>query len=160
MYEHNFRVCFCFWRRFWTKKPDPPEDVKNMFDEYSENGTMNIEQLKRFLEEIQGEKSDMRAQTIFKNLKHPNTFQNRGLCLEDFFQYLLGDLNLALLPPHQVISLSSLYFSEHHSETKLKGFAWEFVFKKFFIFKSRLNLFHSFNFVSIGFKIFNLIHIV
>lgn len=73
-----------------------------MFDQYSENGTMNIDQLQMFLEEIQGEESDIKAQAIFNNLRHLNIFQRRGLRLEDFFRYLLGDLNLAFSPSQGV----------------------------------------------------------
>lgn len=110
MYKHSFRVCFCFRRRFRTNIAEAPKDVRTMFDKYSENGTMNIDHLQRFLEEIQGEASGTKAQDIFNNLKHLSIFQRRGLRLEDFFRYLLGDLNLAFSPSHGVISLSSLYF--------------------------------------------------
>lgn len=135
MYKQSFRVCFCFRRRFRTNVAEAPEDVKMMFEKYSENGIMNIDQLQMFLEENQGEGSDIKAQAIFNSLKHLNIFQRRGLRLEDFFRYLLGDLNLAFSPSQGVISLSSLYFSdqsticaiqchtilklEHHPEIKI-----------------------------------------
>lgn len=121
MYKHSFRVCFCFRRRFRTNVAQAPEDVKMMFDQYSENGTMNIDQLQMFLEEIQGEESDIKAQAIFNNLRHLNIFQRRGLRLEDFFRYLLGDLNLAFSPSQGVYQdmrapLSHYYiFTGHNS---------------------------------------------
>lgn len=110
MYKQSFRVCFCFRRRFRTNVAEAPEDVEMMFRKYSENGIMNIDHLQRFLEEIQGESSDTKAQAIFNNLKHLGIFQRRGLRLEDFFRYLFGDLNLAFSPSQRVIYLSSLYF--------------------------------------------------
>ncbi|XP_022964953.1 phosphoinositide phospholipase C 2-like [Cucurbita moschata] len=121
MYKHSFRVCFCFRRRFRTNVAEAPEDVKRVFDQYSENGTMNIDQLQMFLEEVQGEESEMKAHAIFDNLKHLNIFQRRGLRLEDFFQYLLGDLNLAFSPSQGVYQdmrapLSHYYiFTGHNS---------------------------------------------
>ncbi|XP_038894759.1 phosphoinositide phospholipase C 2-like [Benincasa hispida] len=121
MYKHSFRVCFCFRRRFRTNVAEAPEDVKMMFNQYSENGIMNIDQLRMFLEEIQGEESDIKAQAIFNNLKHLNIFQRRGLHLEDFFRYLLGDLNLAFSPSQGVYQdmrapLSHYYiFTGHNS---------------------------------------------
>ncbi|KAG6607309.1 Phosphoinositide phospholipase C 2, partial [Cucurbita argyrosperma subsp. sororia] len=98
MSKHGFRVCFFFSRRFRTNAAEAPEDVKMMFNKYSKHGTMNIDQLRTFLEEIQGETSETKAEDIFNSLKHLNIFQRRGLYLEDFFRYLLGDLNLAF--PH------------------------------------------------------------
>ena len=121
--KHSFKVCFFFRRRFRANVSEAPEDVKMMFDEYSENGTMNIEQLQKFLKDVQGE-GRKKAQAIFNNFKHLNFFQRRGLHLEEFFSYLLDqDLNHALSPSHGVLSLSSLYFSNqsticamsHHS---------------------------------------------
>ncbi|XP_022150956.1 phosphoinositide phospholipase C 2-like isoform X2 [Momordica charantia] len=121
MYKQSFRVCFCFRRRFRTNVAEAPEDVEMMFRKYSENGIMNIDHLQRFLEEIQGESSDTKAQAIFNNLKHLGIFQRRGLRLEDFFRYLFGDLNLAFSPSQGVYQdmgapLSHYYiFTGHNS---------------------------------------------
>lgn len=73
MYKHSFKVCFFFSRRFRTNVAEAPEDVKRMFDKYSENGIMNIEQLQKFLNDVQGEDS-RKAQVIFNNFKHLNFF--------------------------------------------------------------------------------------
>uniref|UniRef100_A0A9I9DLW3 Phosphoinositide phospholipase C n=1 Tax=Cucumis melo TaxID=3656 RepID=A0A9I9DLW3_CUCME len=121
MYKHSFKVCFFFSRRFRTNVAEAPEDVKRMFDKYSENGIMNIEQLQKFLNDVQGEDS-RKAQVIFNNFKHLNFFQRRGLHLEEFFRYLLDqDLNLAFSPSHSAYQdmtapLSHYYiFTGHNS---------------------------------------------
>lgn len=71
-----------------------------LFRKYSENGTMDHDQLHRFLIEFQKERQATQddAQAIFNSLKHLKMFQRRGLRLEGFFRYLLSDLNLALSP--------------------------------------------------------------
>ncbi|KAE8734862.1 Phosphoinositide phospholipase C 2 [Hibiscus syriacus] len=58
----------------------------------------------KFLIQHQGEKNATReeAQAIFNSLKHLNIFHRRGLHLEAFFRYLLGDNNLVHPPSSQV----------------------------------------------------------
>ncbi|GAB2285730.1 hypothetical protein Dimus_020167 [Dionaea muscipula] len=79
---------------------EPPQDVKNTFDCYSENGTMTIDQFQRFLVEYQGEDETTieDAQSIFHSLRNA-IFPWRGLRLLDFFHYVFGDRNLPLPPP-------------------------------------------------------------
>ncbi|OAY57726.1 phosphoinositide phospholipase C 2 [Manihot esculenta] len=98
--KQSFRVCFCFRRIFKLRVLEPPRDVKNLFDQYSQNGTMSLDDLLRFLIEFQGEENATKndAQAIFNSLKHLNIFQRRGLQLEAFFRYLMSDLNAALSP--------------------------------------------------------------
>lgn len=83
---------------------EPPEEVKILFDQYSQNGTMSLDNLRGFLVEFQGEYNATRddAQAIFNSLKHLNIFSRRGLHLEAFFRYLLGDLNGPLSPSRVV----------------------------------------------------------
>ncbi|KAJ4834701.1 hypothetical protein Tsubulata_003607 [Turnera subulata] len=85
---------------------EPPEYVKILFDRYSQNGTMTIDDLYRFLVEFQVEENTTatkdEAQAIFDSLKHLSIFQRRGLHLEAFFRYLLGDLNGPLSPSPEV----------------------------------------------------------
>lgn len=83
---------------------EPPEDVINLFKNYTEDDTMTLDGLQRFLIEIQGEKSATinDAQEIFDSVMHLNIFHKKGLHLEAFFQYLLSDINSPLLFPSKV----------------------------------------------------------
>lgn len=84
---------------------EPPQDVVNLFHDYSDNGVMSVEMLHKFLLDYQSE--DMStledAQAILNNLNRLHVFPRRGLHIDDFFRYLFGDLNppLALLGVHQ-----------------------------------------------------------
>ncbi|XP_028069587.1 phosphoinositide phospholipase C 2-like [Camellia sinensis] len=100
MSQQSFRVCFCCRRMFRVRAAEPPEDVKELFKRYSENGTMSLDQLLLFLRELQGEKNATKeeAQAILHSLKQLNIFQRKGLHLEAFFRFLLGDLNFPLSP--------------------------------------------------------------
>ncbi|EXC01429.1 Phosphoinositide phospholipase C 2 [Morus notabilis] len=100
IYRQSYKVCFCFKRRFKLGAPDPPEDVKNLFDEYSDDGYMTLDHLVTFLKEVQGEEYARKedAQAIFESLKHLKIFHRNGLHLDAFFRYLLGDLNHAHTP--------------------------------------------------------------
>lgn len=84
---------------------EAPADIKKLFDEYSDNGVMNTDELRRFLVEIQGEQNATveDAQGIMDGLKHLRLFQRRGLDLQTFFRYLLGDANPPLDPKLGVI---------------------------------------------------------
>ncbi|KAA8549413.1 hypothetical protein F0562_001114 [Nyssa sinensis] len=100
MSKQDFKVCCCFRRIFRLRVAEPPDDIRRLFEQYSENGTMSIDQLHRFLIDFQEEKNATKehAQAIFHSLRHLNIFQRRGLHLEAFFRYLLGDLNFPLSP--------------------------------------------------------------
>lgn len=95
--RQNFKVCFCFKRMFRLKGPEPPEEILNIFYDYSRNGTMSVDDLYNFLVDFQGEESGdatkKHAHDIFHSLKHLNIFQRRGLHFDAFFRYLSGDLN-------------------------------------------------------------------
>ncbi|KAE8688703.1 Phosphoinositide phospholipase C 2 [Hibiscus syriacus] len=84
-------------RIFKTTVVEPPRDVANAFHLFAPNGTMTIHGLLEFLIQHQGEKNGTKedAQAIFDSLKHLNIFHRRGLHLEAFFRYLLGDHNPA-----------------------------------------------------------------
>ncbi|XP_038711773.1 phosphoinositide phospholipase C 2-like isoform X4 [Tripterygium wilfordii] len=79
---------------------EPPEDIKELFEKYSENGTMSLDNLLRYLIESQGEQNATKddAQAIIHSVRHLNIIP-RGLHLEAFFRYLLGDINSPLPPP-------------------------------------------------------------
>ncbi|GFP97644.1 phosphoinositide phospholipase c 2 [Phtheirospermum japonicum] len=82
---------------------EAPADIKNIFDQYSENGVMSVDQMRRFLVEVQREENTTPedAQAVMDSLhelKHLNIFHKRGLNLEGFFKHLFGDTNPPLNP--------------------------------------------------------------
>ncbi|KAK4854854.1 hypothetical protein QYF36_001883 [Acer negundo] len=93
-----FKCCFVFKRIFKLRVSEPPEDIKQLFQDYSENGNMTMEDLIRFMKNVQDEENATteQAQTIFNSLKHLFIFHRRGLHLDAFFRYLLGDHNLPI----------------------------------------------------------------
>ncbi|KAM2985586.1 hypothetical protein FF2_005965 [Malus domestica] len=123
--KQSFNVCFCFQRKFRLWMAEPPEDIKNLFDLYAENGTMTIDGLQKFLIEFQGESSATKedAHAIFNNLKHLNIFQRKDLDLDAFFRYLLGDLNppLSSKVHHDMSSPLAHYFLFTGHNSYLKG---------------------------------------
>ena len=112
MSKQTYRVCFCFRRGFKLKVAEAPSEIKALFNDYSEQGVMSLEQLQKFLIEVQGEdEASMEdVQGIMDSLhefKHLPIFQLRkGLNLEAFFRYLCHDLNPPLSPHNTVISSS------------------------------------------------------
>ncbi|KAK4275159.1 hypothetical protein QN277_018289 [Acacia crassicarpa] len=96
MMKGQFRVCFCFRRKFKVKAGDQvPEEIKGVFEKYSTNGTMSVEELHKFMVGYQGENGATKedAQNIYDSVKHLRLFYRRGLHLDAFFRYLLGDIN-------------------------------------------------------------------
>ncbi|KAK6935726.1 C2 domain [Dillenia turbinata] len=101
MSNQHYRVCFCFRLKFSIGAAEPPAEIRELFDSYSENsGTMSVDQFHNFLIDYQGEHTATKeyAQNIINSLKHLNIFHRRGLNLESFFRYLFSDDNLALSP--------------------------------------------------------------
>ncbi|XP_073293132.1 phosphoinositide phospholipase C 2-like [Primulina huaijiensis] len=103
MSKQTYKVCFCFRRRFRLAASEAPEDIKAIFNEYSEKGVMGLDELRRFLVEVQREESATveDAQAVMDSLselKHLNILHRRGLDLEAFFRYLFGDINSPLNP--------------------------------------------------------------
>ncbi|KAK4720058.1 hypothetical protein R3W88_018396 [Solanum pinnatisectum] len=94
--KQHFKVCFCWSRVFKVRGGEIPEDIKKVFESYSVNGIMSIDNLISFLEKEQNEVINVtkKAQNIF-NSKHLNVVHRRGLTLEAFFKFLLGDNNFA-----------------------------------------------------------------
>ncbi|XP_023534544.1 phosphoinositide phospholipase C 2-like isoform X1 [Cucurbita pepo subsp. pepo] len=125
MSKQTYRVCFCFRRRFRMTASEAPKEIKNLFDQYSENGIMDADHLQRFLIDVQKEVKTTRddAQNMIERctneLKHLNIFHRKALNLEAFFKYLFSDLN----PPlesrgvHQDMSapLSHYYIYTGHN---------------------------------------------
>ncbi|XP_051143024.1 phosphoinositide phospholipase C 2-like [Andrographis paniculata] len=127
MSRQTYRVCFCFRRRFRLAAADAPADIKNIFKEYSEGGMMSVDQLRRFMVEVQGERNATveSAQGIVDGLKHLHIFHRRGLSLEAFFRYLIGDGNPPLDPKpeihHDMTAPLSNYFIFTSHNTYLTG---------------------------------------
>ncbi|KAG9443436.1 hypothetical protein H6P81_014776 [Aristolochia fimbriata] len=114
----TYRVCFCFRRKFKLGSGDAPAEVKSVFERYSENGIMGVDQLQRFLVEFQGDEGATKedAEAILRSLrelKHLSTFLRKGLNLEAFFRYLFGDGN----PP-----LPSSREAHHHMTSPLSHY--------------------------------------
>lgn len=111
--KQHFKVCLCWRRIFKTRVVEPPPDVQELFYRFSPSGMMTVDQLLKFLVEFQGEKGATKedAHSIFDSLKHLSIFQRKGLHLEAFFRYLLGDHNLAHPPSQKVIDWGFSFFS-------------------------------------------------
>ncbi|CAO2825131.1 unnamed protein product [Amaranthus hypochondriacus] len=93
----TYRICFCFRLMFRLKLAEPPQEIVDLFNDYSKNGVMTVENLQEFLREFQEEQNYVeKAESIFNSLKHLHVFQRSGLHLHAFFKYLTGDLNSPL----------------------------------------------------------------
>ncbi|KAK6788215.1 hypothetical protein RDI58_016740 [Solanum bulbocastanum] len=94
--KQHFKVCFCWSRVFKVRGGEIPEAIKKVFESYSVNGIMSMDNLISFLEKEQNEVINVtkKAQNLF-NSKHLNVVHRRGLTLEAFFKFLLGDNNFA-----------------------------------------------------------------
>ncbi|XP_022856116.1 phosphoinositide phospholipase C 2-like [Olea europaea var. sylvestris] len=108
MSKQTYRVCCCFSRGFRQKEAETPAEIKALFEKYSENGVMTVEHLHNFLQEVQGEgkitleESQNALESSLNLHKHRNIFHRKSLHLEEFFQYLLSDLNAPLPSPPKV----------------------------------------------------------
>ncbi|KAI7726597.1 hypothetical protein M8C21_025171, partial [Ambrosia artemisiifolia] len=102
----SYRVCCCFTRRFKVTEADPPLDIKQAFNHYT-NGAihMTADQLLTFINEYQhgngGTVTKLDAERIVEQVlhkRHPITslINRKLLTLEDFHHYLF---NFELNPP-------------------------------------------------------------
>ncbi|KAI9073508.1 hypothetical protein K1719_044547 [Acacia pycnantha] len=116
MSKQDYRVCFCYRRRFRLRASGAPPEIKSLFDRYSENGFMTAAHLQRFLIDVQKEDkaTEDDAHAIIDGLKHLNIFHRRGLPLDGFFKYLFSDQNQPLSPSlgihHDMTAPLSHYF--------------------------------------------------
>ncbi|KAL0710032.1 hypothetical protein Bca4012_017010 [Brassica carinata] len=94
----TFKVCFCCVRSYKVKSSEPPQEIKTLFDYYSQNGRMSVDEMLRFVIQVQGEThaDSNYVKDIFNMLKHHGVFHPRGLHLEEFYRYLLSDFNSPL----------------------------------------------------------------
>ncbi|KAK9126094.1 hypothetical protein Scep_014940 [Stephania cephalantha] len=124
--KQSYIVCLCFKRRFKAAVAEAPDEIKSLFNHHSseQNGIMTVDNLYKFLIEIQGEedtnatKDD--AQSVIDNLnsffiKNLNPFHHhrqKGLNFEAFFRYLFSDLNPPISPKvhHDMRAPLSHYF--------------------------------------------------
>ncbi|XP_050239845.1 phosphoinositide phospholipase C 2-like isoform X2 [Quercus robur] len=93
-YKQHFKFCFCFKRMFRLREAEPPESMKIIFQQYSENDVMTVDHLHRFLIEVQEEQNASKdsAQAIFNSTHKLLKFLPRkGLTLDIFIRYLLTD---------------------------------------------------------------------
>ena len=120
MSKQTYRVCFCFRRKFRLAVSEAPEEIKKVFEQYSENGIMSIDGLQRFLVEVQKEDKATRedAQKIIDSVKH---FHRKGLNREAFVKYLFGDINPPLASPGVINFLSLFLFFFFPFSTLLLG---------------------------------------
>ncbi|CAK8537662.1 unnamed protein product [Lathyrus sativus] len=128
--KQHFKVCFCFNRMFKLKVVEPPKEINNIFYKYTQNGTMNMDELCKFLVHFQGEENNdatkKHAQDVFHSLKHLNIFQRRGLHFDAFFRYLFGDLNGPLVDQvhHDMSAPLAHYFLYTGHNSYLTGNQW------------------------------------
>ncbi|KAL5102389.1 hypothetical protein RYX36_006716 [Vicia faba] len=96
----SYRVCMCFRRSFKSGDAVVPEEIRELFNKYSEGGAhMTPDQLRRFLAEVQGEavddeRDEVDTQKVVENVlqkRHYITkFARHNLTLDDFHHYLFS----------------------------------------------------------------------
>ncbi|KAK1272222.1 Phosphoinositide phospholipase C 2 [Acorus gramineus] len=117
----TYRVCFFYKRRFRQATAEAPMELRELFERYSENGAMGVEQLQRFLVEVQGEEGVTREEaqaiidSVLRDSKYLIWFPKKGegsLGLDSFFRYLFGESNPPLSPSvhHDMTAPLSHYF--------------------------------------------------
>ncbi|KAK6786446.1 hypothetical protein RDI58_014971 [Solanum bulbocastanum] len=99
MSKQTYKVGFFFRRQFTMAAAEAPADIKNLFNRYSDDsGVMSVQNLLRFLIEIQKEKNASleNAEAIINN--HGGDSNQKGLQLDGFFKSLFSDVNPPLDP--------------------------------------------------------------
>lgn len=105
--KQTYSICCCIRRKFKLKEAEIPAEIKELFEKYSENGTMSFEHFQKFMKEVQGEDllTSEEAGSLLESFhhevhKHLNIFHHRTLHLADFFRFLMSLTNSPLpLPP-------------------------------------------------------------
>ncbi|KAK4606082.1 hypothetical protein RGQ29_000382 [Quercus rubra] len=127
-YKQHFKFCFCFKRMFRLREAEPPESMKILFQQYSENDIMTVDLLHRFLIEVQGEQNVSKdsAQAIFNSTHKILKFLPRkGLTLDIFIRHLLSDDQNGPLRPlgvhHDMSAPLAHYFLYTSHNTYLTG---------------------------------------
>ncbi|KAH1066949.1 hypothetical protein J1N35_031936 [Gossypium stocksii] len=105
-YMGDYSMCICFPKKFGVTEAGPPVDVKEVFMKYAIGGGsgMTVEQLRRFLVEVQGdveasmEDAERIVEEVFKRRHNNVKLPELALSLEDFQFYLFCvDLSPPLL---------------------------------------------------------------
>ncbi|XP_016457874.2 phosphoinositide phospholipase C 2-like [Nicotiana tabacum] len=132
MSKQTYRIC-CFQRKFKMKEAEPPNEIKDLFNRFSENGIMTAEHLHRFLKDVQREDKVTKeeAESVLEfalKLVHEHlniVFHRKGLNLDGFFRYLFSDANASLSPHkkvhHDMTAPLSHYFIYTSHNTYLTG---------------------------------------
>ncbi|KAI7741213.1 hypothetical protein M8C21_031394 [Ambrosia artemisiifolia] len=100
----NYRVCYCFTRKFKVTEAEPPSDVKELFKKYSGDANhMTADQLQRFLEDRDEQSvSISEAELIIDWILHKRhhhlakLINRKSISLEDFHYFLFS---VELNPP-------------------------------------------------------------
>lgn len=132
MSKQTYRIC-CFQRKFKLKEAEAPDEIKDLFGRYSENGIMTAEHLCKFLKDVQGEENVTKevAESLLEfAVKHVHehlniVFHRKGLNLDGFFRYLFSDANVPVSPDkkvhHDMTAPLSHYFIYTSHNTYLTG---------------------------------------
>lgn len=97
----SYRMCVCFTRKYRITEAEPPLDVKEAFNKYTDGGThMNADQLRRFLVEVQKEEGggggaslpdvERIVEQVLHKRHHIAKFTRHSLTLDDFHRYLFS----------------------------------------------------------------------
>ncbi|XP_058766181.1 phosphoinositide phospholipase C 4-like [Vicia villosa] len=96
----SYRVCVCFRRSFKSGEAMVSQEIRELFNKYSEGGAhMTPDQLRRFLTEVQGEVVDEESGEVdpqkvvgevLQKRHHITKFARHNLTLDDFHHYLFS----------------------------------------------------------------------
>ncbi|KAJ4786413.1 Phosphoinositide phospholipase C [Rhynchospora pubera] len=97
---YNYRICYCFRLRYRPASNEPSDGLKEVYKKYAgADGAMGLEQLQRFMSEVQGEADAVAAaQTVMERSKEFRLLKRKGISLDAFFHYLSSNENSPLLP--------------------------------------------------------------
>ncbi|KAL9418320.1 hypothetical protein AB3S75_041180 [Citrus x aurantiifolia] len=99
MSEQAFKVCFFFKRIFKLRVAKPPEEIKQLFDQFSENGTMSVDNLLKFMIYYQKEETAEKEASI--------SMPSFGISISPLAHYFLYTGHNSYLTGNQLSSHSS-----------------------------------------------------
>ncbi|KAK1377426.1 Phosphoinositide phospholipase C [Heracleum sosnowskyi] len=107
MSKESYGICWCFLRSYKFGAAKAPQEIKELFKLYSEDGVMSVDHLQRFMKEVQGEEvtiHDVEAVVMeeIRKHRHLHPLRRKNLNLEAFFHYLISDINSPLPSPSKV----------------------------------------------------------